>query len=375
MPPTVLILTAGFGEGHNAAARAVGAAWEERHGPSTAPVVDLCAAASPWLNAWGRRGYLGAINRFPRFWRRAYGWMDRSSALPRSLPYLMRDELRILERRLADQRPAAVCSSYPAYAFLIERLRRDGRFTGRHYNIVTDSISINSLWWSAGADGWFLPNEDTAEAMRGAGLAPDKLHVTGFPVNLFFCRHAGEFMPPEPGPGVAPRILYIVHSGTHRAEATAELLLAQADWDVTFAVGRDEALRQRLERRAAGRRRPARILGWTDTVPELLMTHHLVISKAGGATTQEAIAARCPMIVNQVVPGQEEGNYELLRRHNAGILARTPEAILAAARDAMADDGAGWRSWRRNLAELSRPDAARRIVHHLCPAGVPAACP
>ena len=31
--------------------------------------------------------------------------------------------------------------------------------------------------------------------------------------------------------------------------------------------------------------------------------------------TQEAIAARCPMIVNQIVPGQEEGNYELLRRH------------------------------------------------------------
>ena len=44
------------------------------------------------------------------------------------------------------------------------------------------------------------------------------------------------------------------------------------------------------------------------------MTHHLVISKAGGATVQEAIAARCPMIVNQVIPGQEEGNARLIWR-------------------------------------------------------------
>ena len=54
------------------------------------------------------------------------------------------------------------------------------------------------------------------------------------------------------------------------------------------------------------------------------MTHHVVVSKAGGATTQEAVAARCPMIVNQVVPGQEEGNCELLLRHGAGALATTP---------------------------------------------------
>ena len=33
------------------------------------------------------------------------------------------------------------------------------------------------------------------------------------------------------------------------------------------------------------------------------MTHHAVVSKAGGATTPEAINALCPMVVSQVVPG------------------------------------------------------------------------
>ena len=95
------------------------------------------------------------------------------------------------------------------------------------------------------------------------------------------------------------------------------------------------------------------------------MTHHVVISKAGGATTQEAIAARCPMLVNQVVPGQEEGNYELLRRHDIGALVETPDATIAALQRAFADRGAGWSRWRAALAPLARPESSRAIAAHL----------
>jgi processive 1,2-diacylglycerol beta-glucosyltransferase len=113
---------------------------------------------------------------------------------------------------------------------------------------------------------------------------------------------------------------------------------------------------------AAGRRRRADILGWTDQIPNLLMTHHVVVSKAGGATTQEAIAARCPMVVNQVVPGQEEGNCELLLRHGAGALATTPAAVIETLRRAFSDGASGWRAWRAALEPMARPDAARTIA-------------
>ena len=130
-------------------------------------------------------------------------------------------------------------------------------------------------------------------------------------------------------------------------------------------MGRDERLRQELTALAAGRPRRAEVLGWTDRIPELLMTHHALVSKAGGATTQEAIAALCPMIVNQVVPGQEEGNYELLRRHGAGTLAETPDAVISALRRAFAWRGAVWRQWRTALEPLARPAAARTIAAQL----------
>jgi processive 1,2-diacylglycerol beta-glucosyltransferase len=256
----------------------------------------------------------------------------------------------------------AIASTYPVYAFLHADLARTLTVNVPFYNVVTDSISINSLWWRAGGAGWFMPNEDSARVLRDVGLGEDQLHVCGFPVAPFFAEHAGKLAPPDLAAGATPRVLYIINSGTQHALETARRLLAEVDWDVTFAVGRDDVLRQRLLRLAADRPRPAQILGWTHEIPRLLMTHHAVVSKAGGATTQEAIAACCPMIVNQIVPGQEEGNYELLRRHGAGALAETPAAVVAELRAAFAAGGGLWRRWRTALTALSRPDAARQIA-------------
>jgi processive 1,2-diacylglycerol beta-glucosyltransferase len=372
MSTRILILTAGFGEGHNAAARNLEAAFNTSAGPDTARTADLFALASPRLNALSRRGYLALINGAPKLWSAFYAWIDRSHILPRGL-WFFRREMRVLEELIAREKPEAICSTYPVYGFMMEYLVRKGRVPAiPHFNVVTDSISINSLWWRPKCEGWFVPNEDSAEVLRRAGIGAELIHTLGFPTPAFILENS-QLSPPKltgtaPGRDAhdhAPRVLYIINSGTRGAETTARLLLAERDWEVTCAVGRDERLRRHLERLAEGRSRPATILGWTDQIPRLLLTHHLVISKAGGATTQEAIAARCPMIVNQIVPGQEEGNYELLRRHNVGALAETPDAVISACRRAFAWGGIAWRDWRDSLSTFARPDAANAIAEHV----------
>jgi processive 1,2-diacylglycerol beta-glucosyltransferase len=360
----ILILTAGFGEGHNAAARNLAAAVASLAGPESAPVADLCALASPRANRVARRGYLAAINGAPRLWNAFYLWVDRHRIFPRHL-WLLRAESGVLQSLLRREQPDIVCSTFPVYGFMLERLARMGRLSAPFYNVVTDSISINSLWTRPACSGWFVPNEETATVMREMGVPSDRMHVLGFPVQAFFQEHAGRLAPPDLASGAAPRVLYIVHSGVRHARAIAQRLLAETAWELTIAVGRDERLRRSLEPLAANRARPAHVLGWTDEVPRLLMTHHVVISKAGGATTQEAIAARCPMLVSQVVPGQEEGNYELLRRRGASVLVETPEAAIGALRMAFANRGAVWRLRRDALAPLARPDASRAIAAHL----------
>jgi processive 1,2-diacylglycerol beta-glucosyltransferase len=290
--------------------------------------------------------------------------------LPRHL-WFLRKELRTLAGLLARDPPCAVCSTYPAYGFLAERLTQRGGLRAPHFNVVTDSISINSLWTRPACAGWFVPNPETAEVVRRMGVPADRLFEYGFPVQPFFAEHSSQLVPPDLAGGARPAVLYIIHSGVRSAEATAGALLARTDWALTFAVGRDERLRHRLEKAAAGRAYPTAILSWTDQIPRLLMTHHAVISKAGGATTQEAIAAHCPMVVNQIVPGQEEGNYELFRRRGIGAYAATPDAVLAALHGAFAGQGALWRQWRTALLPLARPNAARDIARHVLNGSAP----
>ncbi|MFI5356249.1 MAG: galactosyldiacylglycerol synthase [Opitutales bacterium] len=360
----ILILTAGYGEGHNAAARNLAAAFDRAQGPGTARIVDLFALGSPRMNAVCRRLYLAAINRTPRLWSAFYAWIDRARPFPRHL-WLFRRELGVLAELLQTEAPEVICSTYPIYGFLLDRLAATERPRPLIYAIVTDSISINSLWWLPSGDGWFLPNADSAEVLLAAGRPMEQLHVCGFPVPAIFSARAGTLQPPNLAAGHAPRVLYIINSGSQDAEATAHLLLAQPEWEITCAVGRDHRLRRKLEEFAARRPAPAAILGWTDRIPELLMTHHAVVSKAGGATTQEALAARCPMIVNQIVPGQEEGNYELLRRHGIGARATTPREVVAALHRAFAGGGTVWREWRRALEPLAHPTAGDDIVRQV----------
>ena len=95
------------------------------------------------------------------------------------------------------------------------------------------------------------------------------------------------------------------------------------------------------------------------------MTHHILIGKAGGATVQECTAACTPMLMTQVVPGQEEGNAELLFQNQCGALCPTPDALAAKIEQLFAGGAAEWHAWEQNIARLSRPDAAQQIARFL----------
>jgi len=97
----------------------------------------------------------------------------------------------------------------------------------------------------------------------------------------------------------------------------------------------------------------------------MLHESHLLIGKAGGATVQETIAAGCPMIINHVVAGQEEGNARLIIETNSGVMALSPAEVVTQCQRAFADDAKQWREWAANIAKLSRPRAALDIAEFL----------
>src|SRR5438067_10842897 len=80
MKKRVLILTAGFGEGHNSAARGVrdGLA-RVASNEADVELRDLFAEAYGPINEFVRRGYLALVNSAPRAWGLVYRWLDRKT--------------------------------------------------------------------------------------------------------------------------------------------------------------------------------------------------------------------------------------------------------------------------------------------------------
>jgi processive 1,2-diacylglycerol beta-glucosyltransferase len=363
MPNRILILTAGFGEGHNAAARGMRDGLVAVAGDAAVVEVhDLFAETYGMVNDWVRKSYLALINRAPRIWGRLYDWTDRQENFSPNMRLLFQAKNR-LSQFLVRFQPTVVVSVYPAYPHLLQEILGDSTPAFRRVVCITDSITVNKIWFRCASDLFLVPNEQTAAVLAGGGVPNEKVRVSGFPVSPKFAE-LGELRQ-SPAPGGGRRLLYVINAGGVAAPAIIRGLAQIPDVDLTVTVGRDERLRKTVDAVRAEVGRKFEIVGWSDQLPRLMLESHLLISKAGGATVQETIAAKCPMIINQIVPGQEEGNARLIEETRSGVVATTPDAISAAVEQAFAEGGRRWREWSENISRISRPGASLEIAELL----------
>ena len=359
MQKKVLILTAGFGDGHNAAARSLRDGIELVDEDARTEVLDLFADSYGAFNTFARKSYLGIVQYAPKLWSGIYSLLE-NPLMEKQLGGFTRLQTT-LEKVLAETQPDCVVSCYPVYAHVVKKIYGDGERPFRFITIVTDSITVNSAWYRAPSDFFCVANDETAEVLKKNGVPAKQIKALGFPVSPVFANSELPELPPPVG-DEPRRVLYIINTGKKKAGKAIDRLLELENVQLTICAGRDPELRAQLAERTRDVAERVKVLGWTNQIPELMLSHHLVISKAGGATVQEAIAARCPMIVNQVIPGQEEGNAELISRGGLGAVAERNREVAELVENAFADRASQWNEWRKNLKRVSRPDAAQHIA-------------
>jgi UDP-N-acetylglucosamine:LPS N-acetylglucosamine transferase len=359
----ILILTASFGEGHNSAARGIRDALA-RVAPEGTQVElrDLFAEAYGSINELVRKSYLAVVNFVPRAWGAVYRWLDRKKDFDTEFARFSRleDHFAALLERF---QPSLIVCTFPAYPNVLRQIRRRSAECSQGYKtvvVITDSITINAIWYRCAADYFVVANEPSASVLRAAGVAADKIKVFGFPVSPKFADVAdsNRVVPPTDS---ERRVLYMIHAATRGAPELARRL-ADLGVDLTVTIGRADRLMPEIEAAVGDK---AKVIGWTDELPCMLHESHLLIGKAGGATVQETIAAACPMVINYVVAGQEEGNARLIVETNSGVIANSPRDVVARVQRVFADDARQWREWFANISKLSRPRAALDIAEFL----------
>ena len=357
-PVRVLIATAGFGDGHNTAARGIAMALKER---ADSQIIDPSAEAAPRFNNLLRATYRFITTYLPRTWERIYDGVEQRDFSQQKFPFRRRMQ-QAFALRVNQFDPDIIVSTFPLYPYFFEHYVRDGGRPRPVITIVTDSIEINASWRKAPTDFWIVTDEETKKCMEAKKIPGDKILNIGFPVNPLL----NTLDPLSPSASANPfRVLYFPTASKTAISDTARAILEDRQWptELTIVLGRNLRRLYRAAREIKkcypGR---VRIKGWSRKVPQLLCQHHLVVGKAGGATVHESLAACCPMLIRHLVPGQEEGNLELLRKIGGGSLADT-EATLVEALDALLTKEASlWRRQKKSLALRARPNAAENAA-------------
>jgi UDP-N-acetylglucosamine:LPS N-acetylglucosamine transferase len=354
----ILILTAGFDDGHHVAARNLRDAIELLDEHARAEIFDLFADGRGACSGLFHKTCLSLAQYAPILWNGLRSMPDETAALERQFGGFARMH-DPLEKILLETQPDCVVSTSPAYGHLLEKIFRSHRERPfRFVTVVTEALTASPAWFRAPSDLFCVANDAVADALKVGGVPAQKIKLLGFPVSPEFAQPLADLA--TPSANEARRILYLVHSGKKKTGKAVERLLEQPEVNVTVVAGRDPDLRAKLRDRFRGEERRVQILGWTNQLPELLRSHHLVIAK-GGMAVHEAIAARCPIIVNHVDTSQEEANAKLVTKSRIGaVVAKNREAaeMVEQAFDQRAER---WQEWRRNLRKISRPEASLRI--------------
>lgn len=279
---------------------------------------------------------------------------------------MMRKIERVLAAKIQQFNPDALISTYPLYPYTIEHLVEDGMPRLPHFTIVTDSIEINAAWCRATHTHFLVADPLTRNAMISQGCDPKTIFVTGFPVHTDFAQQQNQALNKLPDPF---RVLFFATARKpDLAPSINAILNASHHIQITLVLGRNVRLLYR-EAKKLQNTHPNRIklIGWTKRVPQLMLNHHLIVGKAGGATVHEALAACCPMLVHHLVPGQEEGNIALLQSLNVGGLADTPSLLRSKIQKLLAHQGQEWLQCQQRLINFQQqtqnsPSAAHLIA-------------
>ena len=319
----ILILTGKFGMGHWSAALSIQEQLE-REGHQ-AQVVDFFAYALPETAPALYRGFNllvtyggGIYNLFHRMKRNAEGEVPLASQFTRRLAGL-----------LAVTRPDVVVSTHPVCSGVVARYKAERTSALPLVTCVTD-ITSHSEWIHPGTDRYLVAGEDVKTALVRKGVDAERVTVTGIPVRAQFSSELRRM--------AGPRQLLIMGGGLGlmpRKDSFYEALNALPGVHTTILTGKNQKLYDRL----AGKYENIEVVAFTDRVYEYMGRAHLMLSKPGGITTFEAIAAQLPMLAWEPFLEQERENARFLVAHGLGrVVPKDEEDCLAAIRACIHDD-------------------------------------
>lgn len=374
----ILILTADAGFGHRSTANALYRAFELRYGEAAHVIIvnPLEEPGAPPFLRGAENDYDKLAREWPQFYKLGYKMTDLSlttSVTEMTYMMIMYDSV---SRLMKQHEPDVVVITFPTYQYPVAAYRRLSGSRVAIATVVTDLVSLQKMWFSQSADLCLVPTQQAADLARERDLDPRVIHVTGLPVNPALAEVPPSKAAARRALGWPEERFTILAVGSKRVERlnafTHVLNHSGHDIHLVAVAGGNEELFAAWG--ATEWHIPVKLYDFVRNMPDLMHAADCIVSKAGGLIVTESLACGLPLILTQVIPGQETGNARYVVGEGAGDLTLEPLEFMETMAHWLADGGRLYRERAANARRLGKPGAAYHaadLIWQLAEAGAP----
>lgn len=378
LPTKILILTADAGFGHRSTANALCRAFELRYGDAAQVIIvnPLDEPTAPPLMRSAESDYDKLAREWPQFYKLGYKMSDlalTTSVTETAYVVMMYEPIARLMKHHA---PDIVVITFPTYQYPVAAYRRLTGVEMPIVTVVTDLVSLQKMWFSQSADLCLVPTQVAADLALERGLDPEVVHITGLPVNPALAAAPATKAEARRALGWPTGKFTVLAVGSKRVERLDAFthVLNHSGFDLHLAAvaGGNEQLYVALQETEW--HIPATVYDYVSNMPDLMHAADCIVSKAGGLIVTESLACGLPLLLTQVIPGQETGNAQFVVEGGAGELTKEPVEFLEAMAHWLAGDGHLYRERAANARRLGRPEAAfaaAELIWQTATAGAP----
>ena len=367
--PRVLILSASSGAGHVRAAQALEKAFRAQ-GDCEVQHIDALQHVTKLFQRLYDKAYIRMVRRAPELMGLLYEKTDKPWRHPRKRLAMDRLNTQPMIRLLKNIQPDLCVAMHFLPAEILGWLIAKNKLRARHAIVVTD-YDVHALWLCRTVDRYYVAMQESLEYLANIGVPREKLCVTGIPIDPLFEKpvSAGDARK-KLGLAASEPVLLLSAGGYGVGpleQLVKDLLAMQRPWQIVAIAGKSEPLKKRLEALSKGAGKtpsgqPRLVpVGFTTDMDQYMAAADLLIGKAGGLTTSEALARELPMALVEPIPGQEERNADHLLEAGAAIRCNNLPAA-AWKIGALVDQPEKLRAMEQAARAMAHPEAARVIA-------------
>jgi len=371
--PRVLLLSASSGAGHVRAAQALEKAFAAR-GDCLVEHVDVIQHVSRLFQRAYDKTYISMVRRAPELMGVLYDRTDHPWEKMRQRLLVDRLNAQPMIRMLKRVQPELCIATHFLPAEIIAWLIAKKKLRTRNAIVVTD-YDVHAMWLCRTVNRYYVAIPEAAEYLAGIGVPREIVRVTGIPVDPLFATSV-EKTAARKHLGLDPTAtMILIAAGGYGIgpveQLVQDLLALRRPWQIVAIAGKSEEVKKKLDALAAAagklpgevQRSAPRLVavGFTKEMDQYMAAADLLVGKAGGLTTSEALARALPMALIEPIPGQEERNADHLLEEGAAIRCNNlPAAAWKIA--GLLDDSVRFGRMKEAARKMGRPGAAAGIA-------------